>query len=88
MCLLVLHLPTQLQNWITLVAALNPINVLMATGEITKTGTLATTLHKPLGGANMYVRFVYGPLTICNHTLGQFSGSMNNDPINIIHTSQ
>ena len=36
----------------------------------------------------MYVRFVYGPLTICNHNRVQVSGPMNSDPINMIHTSQ
>ena len=44
---------------------LKSINVLMATGEITKTGTLATTFRKPVGGENPYVRFGYVPLPIC-----------------------
>ena len=40
------HLPTQLQTWITRGTDLKPINILIATGEIKKTGTLATTSHK------------------------------------------
>ena len=40
------------------------------------------------GGVDPYVHFGYGPLKICLHTLEQVSGSMNNDPINLIHTSQ
>ena len=32
--------------------------------------------------------FGYGPLEICNHTWGQVSGSINDDPINTIHTIQ
>ena len=60
----------------------------MTTGEITKTGTLAMTFHKSEGGANPYVQFGYGPLKVCNHTRGQFSGSMNSDKINMIHASQ
>ena len=31
-------------------------------GEITKTDTLAMTLHKPAEEANPYVQFGYGPL--------------------------
>ena len=80
--------PTQLQTWITWITALNPINVLIVTGEITKTGILTTTFHKPVGGANPYVQFWYGPLKICNHTLWQVSVPMNANPINMIHTSQ
>ena len=60
----------------------------MATGAITKTGTLATTFHKPAGEANMYVRFGYSPLKIFNHTWGQVSGIMNADTVNMIHTGQ
>ena len=60
----------------------------MDIGATTKTGTLATTLHKPAEEENVYVWFGYGPLTICNHTQGQVSGSMNADPINMMHTSQ
>ena len=67
---------------------MNPINVLMATGTITKTVTLVTTFHKPAGKENPYVWFGYGPLTICYHTQGKVSGSMNANPINKIHTSQ
>ena len=44
--------------------ALKPINILMTTGEITKTSTLATTLYKPAGEANPYVWFGYVPLNI------------------------
>ena len=54
----------------------------MTTGEITKNGTLTTTLHKPAGEANLYVRFGYGPLTIYNHTRGKVLGSTNDDPVN------
>ena len=60
----------------------------MATGEITKNGTLTTTFHKPGGGAKLYIRFGYSQLKICNYTQVQVSGSMNTDPINMIHTSQ
>ena len=31
---------------------LKPINVFMATGEITKNGTFVTTFHKPGGGTS------------------------------------
>ena len=64
------------------------INVLMATGEITKNGTLTTTLHKHSGEANIYFRFGNIPLTIFNHTLGHVSGSMDADTINMMQTSQ
>ena len=37
---------------------LKPINIFMTTGEITKTSTLATAFHKPVGEANRYVIFV------------------------------
>ena len=60
----------------------------MSTGVITKTGTLAMTFHKYEGAVNPFVWFVYFPLEFCNHTLGQVSGSMNADPINMIHTGQ
>ena len=60
----------------------------MATGATPKDVTLTTTLHKPAGEENPYVRFGYGALTICNYTRGQVSVSMNNDPINMIHTNQ
>ena len=82
------HLPTQLQTWITWVTSLKPVNVLMAKVAITKTGTLATILHKPVGEANKYVRFGYGLLKNCNNTQWQVSGSMNADPINIVHINQ
>ena len=68
--------------------SLKPINILMSTGEITKTGNLDTTFHKPAEEENPYVRFGYGSLKICNHTQGQVSLSMNADPINMIHTSK
>ena len=64
------------------------MNVFMETGEITKTGTLDTTLQNPAGEANMYVQFGYFSLKICNYTQGQVSGSMNTDAINITHPSQ
>ena len=67
---------------------MKPIDVLMATGAIPKTSTLATAFHRTIGEENPYVLFVYGPLTICNHTQGQVSGSMNSDPINMIHKSK
>ena len=60
----------------------------MATGAITNTGTLTTTFYIPAGEANPCVRFGYGPQTIFNHTRAQVSGSMNSDPINIMHTNQ
>ena len=68
--------------------ALKPINVLIATDEITKTDTLVMIFQKPAGEENPYVQFGYGLLTICNHTQGQVSGSMKYYPINMIHTSQ
>ena len=40
------------------------------------------------GGLNKYVWFVYGPLTVCNHTQEKVSGSMNFDQLNMIHTNQ
>ena len=36
----------------------------MMTGELTKTGTLTTTFHKPAGESNPYVLFGSIPLTI------------------------
>ena len=42
----------------------NPINILITTVKVKKTGTLATIFHKPVGGVNPYVRFGYGPLKI------------------------
>ena len=47
---------------------MKPINVFIAIGAITKTGTLATTFNKPAGEANPYVWFGYAPLKIYNHT--------------------
>ena len=88
LCPLVLHYPTKIQTWITWGTYLKPINVLMSICEITKTSTLTTATHKPMGEANPYVRFVYGPLIILNRTQWRFSVSMNNDPINTMHTSQ
>ena len=82
------HLPTQLKTWITRGTYLETINVLMVTREITKTSTLSTNFHNPVGEANPYVQFRYIPLTILNHTGGQVSGSMNADPIDMIHTIQ
>ena len=46
------------------------------------TGTLATTFQKPSGEANPYVCFGYIPHTIWDHTRGQVSVSMNDNPIN------
>ena len=82
------HLPTQLQTWRTWETSLNPINILMVTGEITKTGTLATALHKHAVETNTYDRFIYSPLSILYHTWGQVSGSMNDNPIKMIPKSQ
>ena len=67
---------------------MNPINVLMSTGAIKKTITIDMTFHNPAGESNMFVQFGYGPLTIFNESQGNFSGTMNADPINMIHTSQ
>ena len=53
-----------------------------------KTSTLTTTFQKPVREENPYVMFWYSPLTICYHTQGQVSVSMNSDPINMIYTSQ
>ena len=83
-----LNLPTKLQTLINSGTDLKPINIFMATGKITKTGTLATTFHRSTGEANPYVRFGYGPMTIFDHTRGNFSWSMETYPINMIHTSQ
>ena len=43
--------------------ALNPINLLIKTYEITKTGALTTSFQKPVGEANLCVLFGYTPLT-------------------------
>ena len=64
------------------------INLLMAKVAITKNDTLTMTLHRPAEEANPYERFGYGRLKICNNTGVQVSGSMNSDPINMLHTSQ
>ena len=82
------HLPTQLQTWINWGTALKTINALIVKGAIKKPSTLATTFRNPAGKENMYVRFLYIPLTILNHTRRQVSVSMNADPINMIHISQ
>ena len=50
--------------------------------------TLTITFDKPVGEENPYLRFGYGPLKICLNTQGKVSGSMNDDPINMIHTSK
>ena len=67
---------------------MNPINVLMATGAITKTDTLATTFHNTMGEVNPYVRFGYGPQTICNQTQVKVSISINADPIDMIQLEE
>ena len=67
---------------------MKPINLFITTGETIKTGTLVTTFHKPAGEENPYVWFGYVPLTIFNHIPVQVSGSMNSNPVNMIHTSQ
>ena len=67
---------------------MNAINVLIVTGEIIKTGTIDMTFHKPAREANPYIRLGYIPLNICNHTQGQVSVSMNDDPINMIHPNK
>ena len=82
------HTRTGHSTGIRIGTALNPINVFIVTGAITKTGTLATTLHKPVGEANKYFRFEHSPLKIFNHTRGKISVSMNADPIDMIHKSQ
>ena len=46
----------------------NPINILMKIGEITKTVTLATISHKPVGEENPYSWFVYRPLKYFSNT--------------------
>ena len=43
---------------------LKPVNVFMATGEITKIGTLSITFYRLYGEENVYVQFEYGTLTI------------------------
>ena len=47
--------PTIDQKCQASISSLNPTNVLIATGEIIKTGTLFKTLHKPVGEVNPYV---------------------------------
>ena len=81
-------LPKIHQKYQTSETALKIINVLMETGSITKTSTLVMTFKNCGGGKSLYFRFGYDLLTICNHTQGQVSVSMNMDPINIIRTSQ
>ena len=66
---LVQQLHTQPQTWITWGTNLKLIYVLMVTGAITKTSTLATISHKPAGEENPYLWFGYGQLF--NHTRGQ-----------------
>ena len=63
-------------------------HLLIATGEITKIGTIVMTFEKPAGGGNTYVWFGYNPLEIYNHTPGQVSVSMDADTINMMDTSQ
>ena len=60
----------------------------MDTNEITKKRHPCHDLPQACGEENTYVRFGYGSLKICNRTQGQVSGSMNADPINMIHTGQ
>ena len=61
---------TYSQNWILeelFIIDLNLINILMTTGEITKSGTLATTFQKPAGGGGgPYTWFRYVQLKIAN----------------------
>ena len=82
---------TYLHNWnfeeLGMIS-LKPINVMMITGEITKTGTLAMTFQKNVGGSNPYVCFGYVPLKIFQHILVKVSVSMNSGSIKIIRTSQ
>ena len=59
-----LVLLTWSQSQLTWAPALKLIILFMETGEITKTVTLATIFHKPVGESNMYVHFGYGQLTI------------------------
>ena len=67
---------------------MKPINALIVTFELTKTGTLATTFQKTSKEENMHVWFGYWPLIICNHTREKVLGSMKSNPINMIHTSK
>ena len=57
----------------------------MEKGAITKTGTPATTLQKPTEEANPYDRFGYGLLKTFNHTRGQVSVPMNDDPAILVN---
>ena len=45
-----------------------PKQSIYVNSQLHPTGTLATTLIKPAGEENPYVQFVYGTLTILNHT--------------------
>ena len=45
------------------------------------TSTLYTIFHKPTRESNLYVWFVYIPLTMFNHTRVQVTGSINAEPI-------
>ena len=67
---------------------MKPINVLMATGAVTKPVTHAINFQQPVRIANPYVQFGYTPLKIFNHNQGQVSGSINTDTINMIHITQ
>ena len=82
------QLPTIYQKCQTCGSSLELINVLIATGTITRTVTLVMVFCKPAEGANPYIQFGYGPLNIFNHTRGQFLGSLDADPINMIHANQ
>ena len=75
-------MPTKMQTWITWGTALKPINVFIATCEIKK---LAPSPQPPtsLQGKKICMSGLN-----CNHTQGQVSGSMNADPIDMVHISQ
>ena len=53
-----------------------------------KTGTLANNFHNFAGESNAHVQFGYTSLEIFNKKQVQVSGSVNADPINMMHTSQ
>ena len=49
---------------------MNPINVMMTAGEMTKIGNLVKNFHKPAEGANPCARFGYGKMKCPNKPWG------------------
>ena len=67
---------------------LKPVNLLIMTSEITQLEPSPQPYKKTVGEVNIYIRFVYAPNTICNHTQGQVLVSINADPEDAINRGQ